>query len=202
MIDIPIVVNEDEIKVATFVDQIDVQVDIGPTGDRGTFIFTGIGDPSAKTQPPSPTADPVFRGVSEIKANDLYIDASPGGRWLYVYQPDPINWALVGSLTPTLYTGRHALTFTGGVSTTLSVALDDIIGASSTTLTGDDFAVSVTPVVSGGATTTYLVNPTSVTVNTSNLDLVFHLRAFSTTAVSVPGTVSSLPLLVTIGVIT
>ena len=44
MIEVPIVVNDEEVSVATFVDQVNVQVDIGPPGVRGSLIFTGVGE--------------------------------------------------------------------------------------------------------------------------------------------------------------
>ncbi len=200
MIEVPIVVNDEEVSVATFIDQVDVQVDVGPRGTRGSLIFTGIGDPGSKVQPPSETADPVFQGVSEVRVNDLYIDlATTGYAWLYKYQPPPLDWTLVGRMNPPLYVGRHLANFTNGVAT-LSIPLEDIIGATSTTLDGNHFIVNVNALVPGGDTTTYLVNPTSVTVTGSNLDVVFHLRALSTTAVSMPASVNNLDLRVSVGV--
>ncbi len=201
MIEVPIVVNDEEVSVATFVDQVNVQVDIGPPGVRGSLIFTGVGDPGSKTQPPSETADPVFQGVSEVRVNDLYIDLAPTGyAWLYKYQPPPLDWTLVGRMNPPLYVGRHLMNFTDGVSTTLNIPLEDIIGATSTTLDGNNFIVNVNALAPTGETTTYLVNPSSVTVNGTNLDVVFHLREFSTTAVSRPASVNNLDLRVSVGV--
>lgn len=189
MIEVPIVVDEDEVRVANFVDSVDVQVDVGPPGTRGSIIFSGVGSPKSKIQPPSPTADPVFQGVSEIRVNDFYIDVSSAGyTWLWQYQPSPLEWTLVTRMNPPIYSGKHVLTFTDGVSETLSVPLEDIIGATSTSLDGNYFIVTVNPVVATGATTTYLVNPSSITVNTSNLDIVFHTRELAAAAVSVPAT--------------
>ncbi len=200
MIEVPIVVDEDEVKVANFVESIGLQVDIGPRGERGSIIFSGIGDPESKVQPPSPTADPVFQGVSEIRVNDFYIDVgSAGYAWLYQYQPSPLNWTLVTRMNPPIYSAKHSLLFTSGATDPLSIPLADIIGASTTSLTADQFIITVNPLVAGGATDTYIVNPTSITKIEPNLDVVFHTRKFTTTAVSVPASVT-LDCLVSVGV--
>lgn len=201
MIEVPIVVNDNEVNVATFIDSIDLQVDVGPPGVRGSVIFSGVGSPESKTMPPSPTADPVFQGVSEIRINDFYIDvASSGYAWLWQYQPSPLGWTLVTRLNPPTYSSKHLISFTSGASSAVSIPLEDILGTTTTSLTAEQFVVNVNAIPTTPGTTTYIVNPTSIAIVGSNLDVVFHLRALSTTAVSVPGSVTNLNCQVSIGV--
>ena len=199
MIEVPIVVDEDEVKVANFVESIGLQVDIGPRGERGSIIFSGVGNPEAKTMPPNPGADPVFQGVSEIRVNDFYIDVGTAGyTWLYQYQPEPLGWTLVTRMNPPIYSAKHSLAFSGGASTTLTIPLQDIIGVTTTSLNSEKFIVTVNPLVANGTVDTYIVNPTSITKVEPNLNIIFHTRKFTTTAVSVPTV--DLDCLVSIGV--
>lgn len=183
MIEIPIILEDTEVKVAAFTDSIDLQVDIGTKGDRGTLIYSGAGSPAGKTQPPNPAADPVFQGVSEIRVNDFYIDvASTGYAWLWQYQPEPVGWTQVGKLNPPLYNKKHSVTFTAGASAVLSIPLVDIIGVASTTLDGTNFVVTVDAEVN--STTAYFINPKTVTKNEPNLDIVFTGRQVATTTIA------------------
>jgi hypothetical protein len=177
--DVPIVVSEDNINVASFTDQIDLSVDVGPQGERGTRIFSGTGAPA-------PQLGPTLQGIDLI-SNDYYIDlAPPGYAWLYRFDPSPVGWNVVGRVGPGLYVGRHTLTFTTGAAT-VSVPLVNIIGQTTfpAGLSVANLVPQVTGIISTGATANmFALGISSLTLNGTNIDVVIHGRTLSTTAVS------------------
>ena len=85
MTSLPIVVDDDSTTVAGFVSDIDVSIDVGAPGRRGSIIFTGTGDPPEEP----PEGNPIFEGVNAFVINDMYIDTSTGSWPLWQYQDDP-----------------------------------------------------------------------------------------------------------------
>ena len=71
---VDVLLNTDDVVVLGPPETINVQVDIGPTGQRGSQVFVGSGDPNV-----------VDIGQTPIY-NDLYINTSPGGELGYLFQ--------------------------------------------------------------------------------------------------------------------
>lgn len=195
--DLPIVVESDEIVVAGFVDQIRLEVDAGPKGQRGSIIFSGVGDPP--TVPPS--SDPLFNNVDVFQSNDYYIKlSSTGYSWLYKYEdlPGGATWTPLVKMNPPLYVKRHTVAFTSGTGTTLSIPLVNILGTTTTTLTEDKFIINGTVHYTSDDTNVYALSVRSTVVNGSNLDIKFNVRQLTAAAVSAP--TANLVINVTIGV--
>ncbi len=190
--EVPIVVSEDNINVASFTDQIKLSVDIGPEGTRGSKVYSGVGSP------PVSIGDSVYQGVTSININDNYLDLSTG-LW-YRYDPLPIGWAVVGKISPMLFSTRTTLTFTAGTSTTFSIPLQSIFGSTTfpAGLSESNIVCQVSTIAAGGATNMHVVGVTSITQATSNLNFIFHGRNLSTTAVTALAT--SVELFITVGV--
>lgn len=190
--EVPIVVSEDNINVASFTDQIKLSVDIGPEGTRGSKVYSGVGSP------PVSIGDSVYQGVTSININDNYLDLS-SGLW-YRYDPLPIGWAVVGKISPMLFSTRTTLTFTTGASTVLSVPLESVIGSTTAPgwLTNANIVVQATEVNSPSGTSMHVVAVKSITIAAPNINIDFYARNLSATAVTQAS--GSVSLSVTVGV--
>jgi hypothetical protein len=76
---VDVVLNNDDVTVLAPPAIIEVLVDIGPQGTRGSQFFVGVGNPNSVNIGQTPNL------------NDLYINTSPGGElgYLYQYQSQP-----------------------------------------------------------------------------------------------------------------
>jgi hypothetical protein len=115
---------------------IELQLDTGATGQRGSLAYIGAGLPSSSTIP----------NYSSILPGDLYINTAPGANysWLYQYlvKPGGNTWEPILQLNPALYNAVHQVAFTAGTAT-ISIPLSNIT-SNSTGLTLDNFAVNIT----------------------------------------------------------
>jgi hypothetical protein len=127
-----VLLNNDDITVLGPPNTVEVLVDIGPTGTRGSQVFAGIGNPND-----------IQIGQTPI-LNDLYINASPGDEYAYMYQyvsrPGGNTWIPLLSVNPTIYSGNFLTTFTSGAATIL-IPISDIIDITGTPLSADNFSI-------------------------------------------------------------
>jgi hypothetical protein len=125
-----VLLNNDDITVLGPPEIVELLVDIGPTGTRGSQTFVGVGDPNI-----------VEIGQTPI-LNDLYINASPGADYGYLYQyvsePGGNTWIEVLELNPTIYSVNHTTTYTNGVAQ-IVIPISNITSA--TSLTASNFSV-------------------------------------------------------------
>lgn len=133
---IDVVLESQDIVVLGGPTNIEVQLDTGATGTRGSLAYAGSGLPSSSTIP----------NYSSILPGDLYINISPGANysWLYQYLVKPAGntWEPIVQLNPTLYNKIHTVAFTDG-SATLSIPLTNITSSYSL-LTPDNFEIQLT----------------------------------------------------------
>jgi hypothetical protein len=181
--EIPIVVEANEVNVAGFVTSIDLETDIGPQGNRGAIIFSGAATPTA-----SPSTTPlssVYGTVNQFQSGDLYIKtANPNYGWTYIFQDQPSGgvWTPIVPMSitgagNTIYTGAHAASFTAGEAT-VSINMMDILGRDTDLPTANSFVVVATPQVNSSST--YLVSVKTVTVTVgATLDIVFNGQKIS-----------------------
>ena len=127
-----VLLNNEDITVLGSPSTVEVLVDIGPTGTRGSQVFAGIGDPND-----------IEIGQTPI-LNDLYINASPGVNYGYMYQyvssPGGNTWVQILSVNPTIYSKNHLTTFTSGTAEII-IPISDIITTTGTALTAENFSV-------------------------------------------------------------
>jgi hypothetical protein len=102
-----VVLSNDDLTVLSGPEVIELLVDIGPTGTRGSKVFVGIGNPNSAT-------------ISTKILNDLYINSAPGSDYGYLYQyvsePGGDTWVEVLRLNPTIYSKLHTVNFVSGTS--------------------------------------------------------------------------------------
>jgi hypothetical protein len=117
---------------------VEVQVDVGPTGNRGNKVFIGSGSPNGFT------SNGVIFGQTLI-LNDLYINNFSGSSeysYLYQYtsQPGGNTWIPVLKVNPTLYSGMHLTTYTNGTAR-IEIPLIDILDTTGVNLVADNFSI-------------------------------------------------------------
>lgn len=106
-----VVIEAEDLLVLGPVDNVDLQVDIGPTGSRGSKFFVGYGDPN--------TAG-VIPESEVVQIGDYFINSSVSGDygWLYVYQAgqnNVISWVKAIRLQPSLFADNRTVSFTNGL---------------------------------------------------------------------------------------
>jgi hypothetical protein len=156
---IDVLLNTDDIVVFGPPDVVEVLVDIGPSGTRGSQVFVGVGDPNL-----------VEIGQTPI-LNDLYINTSPGVDYGYLYQyvsePGGDTWIQVLKINPTIYSENHLTTYTDGAAS-IVIPIADIVTVTGTPLTAENFNVQYSiahdnPVATGMAVPTLV--GTNLTIN-------------------------------------
>jgi hypothetical protein len=110
---VDILLSSDELSVFGGPASIDLNVDIGAQGIRGSYIFTGNGKPT----------DPDVDFSQEVKAYDLYINLKPSDiEYLFLYQYGSINgvlsWSKVLRLIPNTALANIPVIFYNGEAVT------------------------------------------------------------------------------------
>ena len=160
-----VVLSTDDLTVLSGPETIELLVDIGPTGTRGSKFFVGLGNPNLDE-----TLDPLL--------NDIYVNSSPGADYGYLYQyvsePGGDTWVEVLNINPAIYSKIHTVTFVSGTSAStgsgsIVIPITDI--TSVTGLESDNFSIQYS-----------IVNPNPMasslsSVAISGTDLLISLEA-------------------------
>lgn len=127
-----VVLNNDDVTVLAPPSIIEVLVDIGPQGTRGSQFFVGVGNPNSVNIGQTPNL------------NDLYINTSPGGElgYLYQYRSEPGGnvWVEVLDIYPSVYSENAQVTFESGTSEVI-IPVADIVTVTGTPLVSENFSV-------------------------------------------------------------
>ena len=133
------VVQTDSITVFGPPAAIDVALDIGPSGQRGSLIYSGSGDPNINTG--------AFVNESPI-VSDLYVRTDAGGDYGVVYQyntvPGGNEWQSVLKFQPILFSKIETLNFASG-SASVSIPLSEIYQDAPASLLATNFSIQLTP---------------------------------------------------------
>jgi hypothetical protein len=129
---VSVVLNNDDVTVLAPPAIIEVLVDIGPQGTRGSQFFVGVGNPNSVDIGQTPNL------------NDLYINTSPGGElgYLYQYRSEPGGnvWVEVLDIYPSVYSENAQVTFESGTSEVI-IPVADIVTVTGTPLVSENFSV-------------------------------------------------------------
>jgi hypothetical protein len=102
-----VVLSNDDLTVLAGPSTVELLVDIGPAGTRGSKFFAGVGNPNSDN-----TLNPIL--------NDMYINSAPGPDYGYLYQyvsePGGDLWIEVLRVSPVIYSKLHITTFASGTS--------------------------------------------------------------------------------------
>ena len=133
-----VLLSNDDITVLGPPETLELQLDIGAQGTRGSKFFVGSGDPNAQTS--SGTL-----GGQTLQLNDLYLNASPSATYGYIFQyvaePGGNVWVEVLDINPTIYSNNYITTFEDG-DAQIVIPVEDIITVSGTPLTAENFNVN------------------------------------------------------------
>ena len=132
-----VLLSNDDVTVLGPPNTVEVLVDIGPTGTRGSKVFVGSGNPNNLTSSGS-----IFGQA--IILNDLYINISPGTNYGYMYQyvsePGGNTWIEILALNPTIYSKLHTTTYVNGEAS-ITIPISDIVTVTGSPLTANNFVV-------------------------------------------------------------
>jgi hypothetical protein len=127
-----VLVSNDDLTVLGSPEIVELLVDIGPTGTRGSKVFVGIGDPNT----------PGVLVGQTVLLNDLYINSAPGSDYGYLYQyisqPGGSTWVQILKLNPTIFPYLHQTTYTAGVGK-IVIPISNI--TTQTSLTAENFNI-------------------------------------------------------------
>ena len=160
-----VVLSNDDLTVLSGPEVIELLVDIGPTGTRGSKVFVGVGNPNSVS-------------LSTKILNDLYINSAPGSDYGYLYQyvsePGGDTWVEVLKISPSIYSKNYTVTFASGTSAdsgsgTIVIPITDITAV--TGLDADNFSIQYS-IVNAKPLASSLA---SVTISSTNL--VINLQA-------------------------
>jgi len=132
-----VLISNDDITVLGPPEVLELLVDLGPKGDRGSQIYVGAGDPNTKM-----SGTTIFG--KEVFLNDMYINTSPGADFAYMYQyisqPGGNLWVQVLEINPTIYSKSFLTTYDNG-DAEITIPISDIVTVSGTPLTASNFSV-------------------------------------------------------------
>jgi hypothetical protein len=125
-------ISNEDITVLGPPEVVELLVDIGPQGTRGSQIFVGVGNPN------------LISIGQTVRLNDLYINTSPGANYGYLYQyvsePGGDTWIEVLKINPTIFSKRYLVSFSAG-SGNITIPISQIVTVSGTPLTADNFVI-------------------------------------------------------------
>ena len=134
---VDVLLNTEDVVVLGPPQTIDVLVDIGPQGTRGSKIIVGSGEPNAQT------SSGVLLGTTLI-LNDIYIQTDPGANYGYMYQyvsqPGGNTWVEVLNISPAIYSAIETVSFTSG-SASITIPISNIVTVTGSPLTASNFNV-------------------------------------------------------------
>jgi hypothetical protein len=134
---VDVLLNTEDVVVLGPPDSIDVLVDIGPQGTRGSKIIVGSGEPNALT------SSGILFGNTLI-LSDIYINIAPGQNYGYMYQyisqAGGNTWVQVLKINPAIYSSIETVAFTSGAGS-ITIPISSIVTVSGSPLTASNFNV-------------------------------------------------------------
>jgi hypothetical protein len=134
---VDVLLNTEDVVVLGPPQTIDVLVDIGPQGTRGSKFIVGSGEPNPQT------SSGVLLGQTLI-LNDMYINVAPGANYGYLYQyvsqPGGNTWTQVLKVNPAIYSSVETIPFSSG-NGSITIPVSNIVTVSGSPLTASNFNV-------------------------------------------------------------
>lgn len=135
---IEVLLSNDDITVLGPPEIVELSLDIGAKGVRGSQFFVGSGNPNSISIGQTP------------ELNDMFINVSPGPNYGYMYQyvsqPGGNTWVEVLRINPAIYSENHLATFAAGTgsatgSASIIIPISNIATVTGDPLTSEDFNV-------------------------------------------------------------
>jgi hypothetical protein len=110
---VDVLLSTDSLSVLGGPDKIELEVDYGSKGDRGSRFYTGNGEPGAPGTPGSQVP-------ADTAVYDMYINKYSTNGYLDLYQfltvSNTKQWVRVGSLLPNTYIDINSAVFVDGIA--------------------------------------------------------------------------------------
>jgi hypothetical protein len=165
---VDVLLNTEDVVVLGPPETIDVLVDIGPQGTRGSKIIVGSGEPNALT------TNGVISG-QQLVLNDLYINTSPGPDYSYMSQyisaPGGNTWVEILRINPAIYSSVQDTEFTDGFAS-LAIPVSTIVLGSNSPLEVSNFSIQHQISGTNPISSSFTVQPFSETG--TNLTIIFN----------------------------
>lgn len=134
---VDVLLNTEDVVVLGPPESVDVLIDIGPQGTRGSKIIVGSGEPNPQT------SSGVLLGTTLI-LNDVYINTSPGTNYGYMYQyvsqPGGNTWVEILKVSPTIYSAIETISFSSG-NGSITIPISNIVTVTGSPLTASNFNI-------------------------------------------------------------
>lgn len=176
MSSIDVLLNNDDLIVLGGPQELNVELDYGPEGERGSLIFVGDGGPSELTIGQTP------------KAFDLYINmlrSDPNNEYLTIYSYIPgltgLQWQAITKLIPNTYSANTSIDFNS--VNYVHIPVTAIVDPSYVGNTdASNFSVNVTFATSAGLPIVSSIKTEIVLLNSiENLKITFYAKEFDGT---------------------
>jgi hypothetical protein len=176
MSDYDVLLTNDDLIVLGGPQELNIELDYGPEGERGSLIFVGNGSPSELTIGQTP------------KAFDLYINmlkSDPDNKYLMIYSYMPgltgLQWQEITKLIPNTYSANTSIDFNS--VNYVHIPVTAIVDPSYVGNTdASNFSVNVTFATSAGLPIVSSIKTEIVSLNSvENLKITFYAKEFDGT---------------------
>jgi hypothetical protein len=134
---VDVLLNTEDVVVLGPPETVDVLVDIGPQGTRGSKIIVGSGEPNTLT-----SSGAIFGQL--LILNDTYINVSPGSNYGYMYQyvsaPGGNTWIEILKISPAIYSSVKDVPFNSGEGS-VTIPISEIATVSGLALESSRFNI-------------------------------------------------------------
>ena len=151
---------------------VNVEVDFGPVGERGSKIFVGYGNPNSTsvTLPQSPIALDTFINIAQFDEDAEYLSM-----YQYVMESGSMTWKYVVSLIPSIFSDNYTATFNDGESS-INIPLNSFVPSTIlSTVDSDNFNTQVT--INNSSPVSFGVSAGSIATNGNLRTLTLDISA-------------------------
>lgn len=127
-----VLLSNDDITVLGPPPNIEVLIDIGPRGQRGSQFLVGLGDPNEITIGQTPELNDLFLNISPTPVDEY------GYIYQYTEKPGGDTWSKLVNIFPTFYSTNYDVIFESG-NASIVIPIADITDL--TDLTAENFSV-------------------------------------------------------------
>lgn len=131
---INVVLETDDLTVLGPPASIDLQVDVGPKGDEGSYIYSASGDPNSVVGP----------FISrQPRISDLYFRVDNNTIYQFVSIPGGTQWQIISNIRPLIYNTLRNINFSSG-SGSVNILLNSFYANAPANLTPEQVSVQLT----------------------------------------------------------
>jgi hypothetical protein len=151
---------------------VNVEVDFGPVGERGSKIFVGFGNPnsSSVTLPEAPIALDTFINIGQFDEDSEYLSM-----YQYVMENGSMTWKYAVSLIPSIFSDNYTTTFVDGDGS-VNIPLNSFVPSTIlSTVDSDNFNTQIT--INNSSPVSFGVSAGSIATNGNIRTLTLDISA-------------------------